>query len=70
MRKYRKAKQVKMMFIPLCDFCLEQGASPPRQGIYDSPTHYGPWASMCDTHMHEHGIYSPELTRKRVIRGK
>lgn len=45
---------------PSCDFC-------PESGIYDGKTRMGPWANMCEGHLHDYGYpESNELTFRRV----
>ena len=44
------SRVVTLAELPQCDFCKRRNPSSINLAIWDAPTHYGPWAYMCNTH--------------------
>jgi hypothetical protein len=46
-------KTIKRPGDPKCDLCKRNGHT--KDAEYDSPTHGGPWAYLCEDHFQTHG---------------
>jgi hypothetical protein len=51
--------------LPNCDFCSMNGITTPAP--YDGKTVHGPWANMCNYHLHSDGFPNSDgLTNIRI----
>lgn len=42
--------------LPDCDYCKQEGRTPPEKAEYDGKTKHGPWAYMCEEHFNKYGV--------------
>lgn len=63
-RKFKEIDWTSEM--PKCDICVAGRYNPVKQGIYDAPTHGGPWANLCTTHMRDHVPANCTIGFKRI----